>query len=99
MKKKFAFILMSDAYNPDVHQASFEKETMSTHIYTVRSFEEACSKLKELEERGFGGSRAMRGLRPEKAQQLIELTHNKIAIGYVVHNPEQDQLFDAFFGH
>ena len=48
MKKKFAFILMSDAYNPDVHQASFEKETMSTHIYTVRSFEEACSKLKEL---------------------------------------------------
>lgn len=36
---------MSDTYNPDVHQASFEKETMSTHIYTVRSFEEACSKL------------------------------------------------------
>ena len=54
MKKKFAFILMSDAYNPDVHQASFEKETMSTHIYTVRSFEEACSKLKELEKEGFG---------------------------------------------
>ena len=66
MKKKFAFILMSDAYNPDVHQASFEKETMSTHIYTVRSFEEACSKLKELEKE-VRGSRAVRGLRPGKS--------------------------------
>ena len=46
MKKKFAFILMRDDYNPDVHQASFEKETKSTQIYTVRSFEQACSKLK-----------------------------------------------------
>ncbi len=89
MKKKFAFILMSDAYNPDVHQASFEKETMSTHIYTVRSFEEACSKLKELEKEGFGGVELCGAFGPEKAQQLIELTHNKIAIGYVVHNPEQ----------
>ena len=99
MKKKFAFIIMIDAYNPDVHQASFEKETMSTHIYTVRSFEEACSKLKELEKEGFGAVELCGAFGPEKAQQLIELTHNKIAIGYVVHNPEQDQLFDAFFGH
>ena len=42
MKKKFAFILMSDAYNPDVHQASFEKETMSTHIYTCLLYTSRC---------------------------------------------------------
>ena len=58
-----------------------------------------CSKLKELEKEGFGAVELCGAFGPEKAQQLIELTHNKIAIGYVVHNPEQNQLFDAFFGH
>ena len=35
---------------------------------------------------------------PEKCQKLIELTDNQIPIGYVTHFPEQDDLFDAFFG-
>lgn len=73
MKKKFAFILMSDAYNPDVHQASFEKETMSTHIYTVRSFEEACSKLKELEKEGFGAVELCGPSARKKRSSLLNL--------------------------
>lgn len=99
MKKKFAFILMSNTYNPEEHQACFDKETMTTCIYTVRSFEEACEKLKTLAEEGFGAVELCGAFGPEKAQKLIELTGNKIAIGYVVHNPEQDSLFDAFFGN
>ncbi|WP_157803108.1 DUF6506 family protein [Lacrimispora celerecrescens] len=35
----------------------------------------------------------------EGAQKLIELTNNKIAIGYVTHKPEQDQLFAGFFSN
>lgn len=99
MKKKFAFILMGNAYNPDEHQACFEKDTMSTHIFTVRNFEEACAKLKELEKEGYGAVELCGAFGPEKAKQLIDLTDNKIAIGYVVHNAEQDALFNAFFGN
>lgn len=97
MKKKFAFILMSDAYNPEEHQACFEKGNMTSYIYTVRSFDEACTKMKELAAEGFGAVELCGAFGPEKAQKLIELTDNKIAVGYVVHNPEQDGLFDAFF--
>lgn len=98
MKKKFAFILMGEAYNPIVHQACFEKEAMSTHIFTVRNFEDACDKVRVLEKEGFGAVELCGAFGPEKAQQLIELTGNRIAIGYVVHNEAQDGLFNAFFG-
>ena len=31
------------------------------------------------------------------ADKIIAATGNKVAVGYVVHNPEQDELFRQFF--
>ncbi len=99
MKKKFAFLLMGPQFDPSVHQAVFETEKGISYIFTVRNFDEACDKLLALEQEGVGAVELCGAFGEEGAQRLIELTHNKIPIGYVTHKPEQDPLFAAFFSH
>ncbi len=97
MKKKFAFLLMGNHYNSEVHQACFETENQISYVFTVKNFKEACDKLIFLESEGVGAVELCGAFGEEGAQKLIELTNNKIAIGYVTHKPEQDQLFADFF--
>lgn len=97
MKKKFAFLLMGAHYSPEQHHARFETERQITCIFTVRDFEQARAKLSELEREGFGAVELCGAFGEEKTKELIELTHGKIAIGYVTHFPQQDELFAAFF--
>lgn len=98
MKKKFAFILMGDIYDPEKHQAKFETVGNITYINTVRSFEEAKSLVLKLAENGIGAVELCGAFGAAKAQELIDLTDNKVAIGYVVHKESQDALFAQFFG-
>lgn len=97
MKKKFAFILMGSQYNPEEHKACFETEKVITYILTVRNLEEAFDQLSFLEKQGVGAIELCGAFGEEIAQKMIELTNNKIAIGYVMHKPEQDHLFAKFF--
>ncbi len=97
MKKKFAFLLMGEQYDPMVHRAVFETEKQITLIQTVRSFEEAHEKILELQKEGFGAVELCGAFGKEKAQRLTELTRHTMAIGYVVHEPELDELFQNFF--
>ncbi|WP_020072393.1 DUF6506 family protein [Faecalispora sporosphaeroides] len=97
MKKKFAFVLMGEHYAPEQHQARFETEKQITGIFTVKSYEQACRKLTKLEQEGFGAVELCGAFGEEKAKELIALTHGKIAIGFVTHLPEQDELFARFF--
>lgn len=97
MKKKFAFLLMGPHFDPSVHQAAFETEKQISCIFTVKNFDEACDKLLALEKEGVGAVELCGAFGEAGAQKLIDLTHNKIAIGYVTHKPEQDALFAAFF--
>lgn len=99
MKKKFAFLLMGSHYNPEEHKACFETEKQISYIFTVKSFEEACDKLSFLESEGVGAIELCGAFGEENAQKMIELTHNKIAVGYVTHKSEQDNLFDNFFSN
>lgn len=96
MKKKFAFILMGSHYKPE-HTACFETESGFTFIFTVRSFEEATEKLLSLQKEGFGAVELCGAFGEAYVQEAIELTNNTLAIGYVVHKPEQDGLFERFF--
>lgn len=98
MKKKFAFLLMGPHYDPSQHQAVFETERQFTYIYTVKDFEQARQKVQELMHEGVGAIELCGAFGKEGAQELTQLTQNKIAIGYIVHDPSQDSLFDAFFG-
>ncbi|MEL7602622.1 MAG: DUF6506 family protein [Bacillota bacterium] len=97
MKKKFAFILMGGHYKPEEHTACFETESGFTYIFTVRSFEEATEKILSLQREGFGAVELCGAFGEAYVQKAIELTHNTLAIGYVVHKPEQDSLFEKFF--
>lgn len=98
MKKKFAFILMGGHYTPEKHQAQFETEGEITYICTVRTFEEALEKGSALAEEGVGAMELCGAFGEEWAQKMIEITGGKVAVGYVVHKPEQDPLFARFFG-
>ncbi|WP_010291750.1 DUF6506 family protein [Clostridium senegalense] len=98
MKKKFAFLLMGGHYNPTEHKACFETEKQITYIFTVRNFKEACEKLILLEKEGVGAIELCGAFGAEKVEKMIELTNNKIAIGYITHKAEQDNLFEKFFG-
>lgn len=97
MKKKFAYLLMGKPFDPEVHQATFETDALISYIFTVRNFEEAREKIVSLEKQGVGVVELCGAFGEAGAQKLIELTNNKIAIGYVTHKSEQDPLFDAFF--
>lgn len=96
MKKKFASILMGSGYKAG-HLAVFETEGCDTYIYTVRDFEAAKELVKRLCAEGFGAIELCGAFGEEKARELITLTEGKLAIGFSVHFPEQDELFDRFF--
>lgn len=97
--KKFAFLLMGEGYDPEKHQCCFCKENSETHIYTVRNFDEAKERVLSLYRDGFGAIELCGAFGKEKADLLAELTNFEVAIGYVVHNPELDELFVRFFGN
>ena len=90
---------MGPQYDSKTHQACFETKDQISYIYTVRNFKEGCERLSELEKEGVGAVELCGAFGADGAKKMIEQTHNKIAIGYVTHNPEQDDLFDAFFGN
>ena len=98
MKKKFAFLLMGAHYDPAVHHAQFETEKQVTCFFTVRDFDAAVEKVKELDAQGFGAIELCGAFGQEKTKYLAEVTGNRIALGYVVHDPEMDELFRQFFG-
>lgn len=99
MKKKYAFLLMGSHYNPEEHKAIFETEDQVTYIITVRDFEEAYEKLLLLEKEGVGVVELCGAFGEKEAQKMIDMTSNKIGIGYVIHKSEQDDLFSKFFSN
>lgn len=96
--KKFAFILLGAHYNPQEHQARFETGNQITYILTVRNFDEARAAVKRLDAEGVGAVELCGAFGEERTRELIELTGNRMAIGYVTHLEFQDGLFGAFFG-
>lgn len=97
MKKKFAFILMETHYDPRKHRAEFETEKQITYILTVNNMEDAVAQATACAQDGVGAIELCGAFGKEGAAKIIEATSNRVAVGYVVHNPEQDPLFDAFF--
>lgn len=97
MKKKYAFLLLGGDYIPDVHQAWFETENGVTYICTARNFDEAREKVQELADMGVGAIELCGAFGAGLAREYMEQTGGKIAIGYVVHDSDQDALFERFF--
>ena len=98
-KKKFAYIMMGADHDPERDHACFEGKRVITYLCGVRNFEEAKGKVLEFQENGVGAVELCGAFGKEKADELTALTGGTLAIGYVIHEPEQDSLFDAFFGN
>lgn len=97
MKKKFAYMVIGNQYNPLEHKAVFKDPNIETYIFTVRDFQEAKERILLCVEEGFGVVELCGGFGEEKAIELIKLTDNKIGIAYAVNFPEQNEIFNKFF--
>ena len=97
MKKKFAFFLMGKEFDPKMDQAVFETESCISYLYTVRDLEHAKKLAVECRDSGVGVIELCGAFGKDGADQLIEATEGKVGVGYVVHNAEQESLFQAFF--
>lgn len=92
---KFAFIVMSPVYGQNDRAAIHDG---STKVIGVSNIDEACTVAKELYEAGIGCIELCGAFGEEGAKKIIQATQNKIPVGYVIHFPEQDALFEAAFG-
>ena len=95
--KQFAYILMGPACDSKKKQGEFTAGTTQHFIYTVKNFIEAKELVLSLWEQGVGAIELCGAFGRERALELIRLTEGKLPISYVVHEPEQDSLIEAFF--
>lgn len=97
MKKKYAFLLMGSHYDPEKHQTQFETKNQITYIFTVKNMEEALRCAAFCLKEGVGVIELCGAFGKDGAEKIIKTTQNKIAVAYVIHNSDQDSLFDKFF--
>lgn len=91
---KFAFLIMGD-FNLKTDIATIHGG--DSCIHGVSNIEEACFVAKELQNNGIDCIELCGAFEAEGAKKIIETTEHKIPVGYVVHLPEQDQLFKKIF--
>lgn len=96
--RKFAFVLMGVHYDPAVHRAEFVTDSQITRICTVRDFEQALALVQALQAEGFGAVELCGAFGPDRARMLSETVGDRLALGYVTHDPALDERFTAFFG-
>ena len=88
---KFAFMIWGregEAVLPDGN----------TYIVGVKDMEEAEKKARQLQGRGIDAIELCGAFKEEGTRRLIAATGGTLPVGYVVHLPEQDDLFDKVFG-
>ncbi|MGI5894110.1 MAG: DUF6506 family protein [Candidatus Merdivicinus sp.] len=95
--KKFAFILMGGDFHPEKDTACFETPGGITSIFTVRSLQEAEKRAIECAAEGYGVIELCGAFGEEGASKIREATNDKIGVGYVIHDPAQDDIFAEFF--
>lgn len=98
MEHKFAFILCGAQYLPEEHHAEFNTTCGKSMVVTVRDFNEAVEVARNLEKDGVGAIELCGAFGEEQCRRIIECTGGRVAVGYVTHFPDQDTLFDSFFG-
>ena len=93
---RFAFIIMGDDFVPQKDYAGIHDGVVQT--IGVSSLEEACEVSKRLYEDGIDCIELCGAFGADGAKSIINITENKIPVGYVTHLPEQDEIFQKAFG-
>ena len=96
MKKLYAFLLMTDQGPQEAR--TLPGEGMDTLFIPVRSLAEGCDTVRRLvQEQGLGAVELCGAFGPQGAAAVKEAAGPGVAVGYVVHDPGEDPLFQAFF--
>ncbi len=97
MKKKFAFLLMDPQLNPEKDRADFETGRFIYSFCAVSGAGNAKARAVELMEEGVAAIELCGAFGPKLAREIAEATQGKVAVGYVIHDPDQDEGFEKFF--
>lgn len=92
---KFAYLIMG-GFSPKEDSAAFPGGDV--RMVGVSSLEEACDAAAGLAAWGVDCIELCGAFGEEGARAVIAATQGKVPVGYVVHLPEQDGLFQALFG-
>lgn len=92
---RFAFLILGE-FNGQRDRA--EIHYGQAQIIGVSSLREACEIAGDLLREGVECIELCGAFGDEGARQVIEATHNSIPIGYVVHLPQQEELYRRVFG-
>ena len=91
---KIGFMAMG---NYDLQRDQATLRGGETRLVGVADLDQACQVAREMQEDGVGCIELCGAFGPEGARRIIEATGGKLPIGYVVHFPEQDDLFASAF--
>ena len=92
---RFAFIIMGEDFDSQRDCASIHEGAVQT--IGVSSVEEACEVSKKLYEEGIDCIELCGAFGEAGAKSIIDVTENKIPVGYVTHLREQDEIFEQVF--
>ena len=91
---KFAFLILG-SFNKDVDKA--EIHNGMAQIIGVANMQEAIEAARKLEQEGIGCIELCGAFGEENARKIVEVTGNRIPIGYITHLPEQDEVYKRAF--
>lgn len=92
--RKFAFIILGD-FNKENDTASIHNGEAT--IVGVSSVSEACVTAKELQKNGVECIELCGAFGEDGAREIIKATNNEVGVGYTIHLPEQDALYQVLF--
>lgn len=94
-KDQYAFMCMGPGYEPKRDRAL----TAGVTLVCVPDLETAAREARALwKEQGVKAIELCGAFGEQGARAVIEATEHQVAVGYVVHFPEQDELFKEVFG-
>ena len=94
-KLDFVFLAMGAGYQADIHHASFMHPRGKTTILCVETLEEACAQAKKLAAEGVNLIELCGAFGKEGADAIAKSAGDGVAVGYVIHDPSQDDNFAA----
>ena len=93
---KFAYLIMGKTFDSKNDISSIHNGV--SQIIGVSDIEDAIKTAKKLKEERVDCIELCGAFGEEGARKIIEATENKIAVGFVIHLKEQDELYAKLFG-
>ena len=97
---KFAFIFLTDGFDPEKHRTQLDTDAVKSTVLGVSNMEQALAEAKKFQEQGYDLIELCGSFGPELAKQIADATDNQVPVGYVVkcEGKEQQEIYKKVFG-